>query len=122
MTSTADLPVVIPADLVLPIRRKVDGVMVDSEIAVCLWPDGELAVDEDWNGNTWRKRRMYRVAEARCDFAGRGFQVAKADGDIYGVFLADDPRFSECSCRGFQAHGYCVHHDAVAGLVAADKL
>lgn len=118
MTATLS-PIMLAAAELVPVRRMRDGVLVDDEICVTCWDDGELSIDEGWNGKTWRKRRCYRVARVRCDFEGRGYTVSKAD-DVYGVFIANDPAFSDCTCRGFQAHGRCVHHDAVRHL--ADRI
>lgn len=110
---------------VVPVRRIKDGQLVAADIAITWYAPSELTIDSEWNGSTWKKRRVYLVRDLPTDWAGRGFQVIRMKPKVtkYNVFIdANNPALDLCDCWGRQAHGHCVHTDALRHLVAKGRL
>jgi hypothetical protein len=108
-----------PVTEVVPIRRTHAGRPVAADLCLSYWR-GELAIDTDWNGRTWKARRTYTVRRIPTDWAGRGYRVARQGAEEpYDVFIADaGPPADTCDCRGFARFGYCVHSDAMRYLAS----
>lgn len=79
----------------------------------------------------WRTRDSYRVEEIPAP-DGRGFMLHRSveaiahdgpDADtFYGVLVAANHQDHTCTCRGFQAHGHCKHHDAIRNMLDAGHI
>jgi hypothetical protein len=67
-------------------------------------------------GGSQRERGPARARQA--DVAAGG-----PDADtFYGVFVARNGQDHTCTCRGFQAHGRCRHHDSIRELLEAGHI
>jgi len=73
----------------------------------------------------------YAVECFPSEMGGRGLELTKPDGTVYHVRL--DGKLSECSCPGFESHGWhidratgewvaCKHVMALLALAAAELL
>ena len=97
-----------------------------------------LYLFSDWSERKgdWRTRDSYRVEEIPTA-GGRGFMLQRSAEAIardaqnephaepdtfYGVFIAVNGQDHTCTCRGFQAHCRCKHHDAVRGLLESGHI
>ncbi len=73
-----------------------------------------------------RQAADYVVEPIPSEIGGRAFRLCKvgpgADGEVYHVLLAGDPRQDTCGCKGFARHSHCKHRDGLAALVAAGRL
>ena len=71
---------------------------------------------------TDRTAEDYAVVESIANAEGRGFAVAKYEGDeCYSVFCGRTVPTS-CDCPGFERHGHCKHATALEKLIAEGAL
>lgn len=104
---------------ILTVRRTKAGQAAAADVGISYWPERrELAIDSDWNGQTWKARRCYTVAPIPTDWQGQGFRIAREGAEEpYDVFVsAESPHADTCDCRGFQRFGYCVHVETLRYL------
>jgi hypothetical protein len=120
---------------VLNAPRVRGGVPATTEIAASYTPADAagpalLAILSDFSPRRfdWRRKTVFRVEEVPTP-TGRGFMLHRPEADVardgadadtfYGTLVAYSPLDHTCSCRGFQAHGHCRHHDALRALLEA---
>lgn len=116
----------------VPVDRIRNGQPAAAEIVTSYQDTGRglpvLTILSGWRPKlqSWRNEDVYRVEEVPTPL-GRGFMLHRSEQAIaaegpdadtfYGVLIAANGQDHTCTCRGFQAHSYCKHHDAIRGLL-----
>jgi hypothetical protein len=108
-----------------------------TEIVTSYTDDGHglpiLVILSGWSD---KRRRYDRKTSFRCEEVptplGRGFVLHRDSDDVaaggpdaeaaYQVLVAANGQDHTCTCRGYQAHGRCRHHDAVRTLLEAGHI
>lgn len=125
------------ATTLVPTTRTRNGQPADAELVAQYTDTGAglpvLVVCSGWRKTLgrWASEDVYRLEEVSTPL-GRGFvlhrseQAIAKDGpdadESYAVLVARNGQDHTCTCRGYQAHGHCKHHDAVRALLEAGHI
>jgi hypothetical protein len=119
---------------IVPVTRIRDGRRVDAEVLVAVDAAGPgrpvLIIRADWSArsNRWRSEDTYQLepvpsAVGPSFILWRSAAAVSRDGEPSYVVTVDPAgKFDLCLCPGYQANGYCKHHDAIRGLIQAGHL